>query len=109
VQKKMLWLAFAQEKQAQWIKAMVLTLWSRQAEQVSRAIDLKVWLDSQKWYSDTAFQELGEIKRSMEGAKLRNPDIATALEALTTGKASWMPDVRLDFIASEYATSRLTI
>lgn len=93
IQKKMRLMNFAQDRRAQFIKALVLTQWSRQSEDVSKVIDLKVWLDRQRYLYDEAWYWLGDLKRSLEPAKLPNPDLRTAVEVLSTGKASWLPKV----------------
>lgn len=93
VQKKLRLLNFAQDRRAQFIKLLVLSQWSRQAADVSKAIDLKVWLDRQKGLYDDAAGWMGELKRNLGPAKMPNPDLKTSLEVLSTGKASWLPDV----------------
>ena len=95
VQKKQRMLEFAQERRQQFVKALVLSQWSRQAEQVGKCIDLKVWLDAQRRTYNDAVGWVGELKRVVETTKMPNPDLHTALEALSLGKASWLPDVRL--------------
>lgn len=91
--KKLRLLKFSQEAHTEWTKALVITNWSRRSEDVSKMIDAKVHLDQQKAFYDFAVHELSEVKRSLMHARLPNPDIKTALEVLTTGKASWMPEV----------------
>lgn len=93
VQKKLRLLNFAQDRRAQFIKLLVLSQWSRQAGDVSKAIDLKVWLDRQKGLYEDAGGWMGELKRNLGPAKMPSPDLRTALEVLSTGKASWLPDV----------------
>lgn len=93
VQKKLRLLNFAQDRRAQFIKLLVLSQWSRQAGDVSKAIDLKVWLDRQRALYDDAGGWMGELKRNLGPAKMPNPDLQTSLEVLSTGKASWLPDV----------------
>jgi mediator of RNA polymerase II transcription subunit 14 len=91
--KKLRMLKFAQDAHTEWTKALVITGWSRRAEDVSRTIDLKIHLDNQTQFYENAVYELGEVKKGLIHARLPNPDLPTALEVLTTGKASWMPDV----------------
>lgn len=93
VQKKLRLLDFAQDRRAQFIKLLVLSQWSRQAGDVGKAIDLKVWLDKQKSLYDDAGGWMGELKRNLGPAQMPNPDLRTALEVLSTGKVSWLPDV----------------
>ncbi|KAL8825432.1 MAG: hypothetical protein Q9191_004424 [Dirinaria sp. TL-2023a] len=93
VQKKLRMLEFAQQRRQQFIKTLVLSQWSRQAEQVGKCIDLKVWLDGQRRVLNDAVAWTGELKRVVEPTKLQNPDIQTALEALSLGRALWLPDL----------------
>ncbi|KAI9886598.1 MAG: peptidylprolyl isomerase fpr4 [Watsoniomyces obsoletus] len=102
VGKKMRLMKFAQDRRAQFIKALVLTQWSRQSAEVSKVIDLKVWLDRQRSYYDEAWYWLGDMKRSLAPAKMPNPDLKTALEALSTGKSREYPD--LGYIAPKPLT-----
>jgi mediator of RNA polymerase II transcription subunit 14 len=91
--KKVNLLKFAEETHANWTKALVITQWSCVSEDVGKLIDLKVHLDSQRLLYETALYDLSEAKRSLINARVPNPDLRTAVEVLSTGKASWMPDV----------------
>ena len=93
--KKLHLLNFAQDRRAQFIKTLVLSQWSRQAEAVGKVIDLKVWLDGQTRIFDDATLWMGELKRILAPFKMPSPDLKTALEVLSSGKASWLPDVGL--------------
>lgn len=95
IQKKLRLLNFAQDRRAQFIKILVLSKWSRQADAISKVIDLKVWLDGQKRIYDDATLWMGELRRRMGPLRMPNPDLKTALEVLSLGKASWLPDVSL--------------
>lgn len=94
IKKKVNLLKFTEGIHSNWTKALVITQWSRISEEVSRVIDLKAHLDEQRFFYDIAVHELSEVKRSLVHARLPNPDLRTAVEVLSTGKASWMPDVR---------------
>ena len=94
IDKKLRALKFAQDAHTEMTKALVITNWSRRSEDVSKLIDLKVHLDTQKSHYDYAVHELAEIKRTLGQARLPNPDLKTAVAVLSTGKASWMPEVR---------------
>lgn len=91
--KKLRLLNFAQERRAQFIKILVLSQWSRQAESVSRVIDMKVWLDNKRRLYDDACNWMGELKRILGPERMPNPDIKTALEVLSQGKAPGLPDL----------------
>jgi mediator of RNA polymerase II transcription subunit 14 len=93
VSKKKALLNFAQSAHAEWVKVLVITNWSRRSEDVSKTIDLKVYMDTQKALYDMAIHEMMELKRGLAPAKVPNPDLKTALAVLSTGKASWMPEV----------------
>ncbi|KAI9775723.1 MAG: mediator complex subunit [Geoglossum umbratile] len=104
VQKKMRLLNFAKHRREQFIKVLVLTQWSRQAADVGKVIDLKVWMDTQIQHYINAGWYMADTKRGLASAKLPNPDLKTALEVLSTGDASWLPD--LGYIPPEPLTPR---
>ena len=58
-------------------------------------IDLRIHLEAQKKLYTDAIDSMAENKRALHNFRLPNPDFKTALEVLTTGKASWMPDVSI--------------
>jgi mediator of RNA polymerase II transcription subunit 14 len=90
--KKLLLMKFAQDNRAKFIKLLVLTEWGKKAaHDVSKLIDLFSWAREQKDYMDFVDAQIERIKLYSSAAGERNPDITTALEILSTGKASWMP------------------
>ncbi|KAI9720601.1 MAG: hypothetical protein M1812_002781 [Candelaria pacifica] len=91
--KRQLLLDFGQDRRAQYIKLLVLSQWSQKAADVSKVIDLKVWLDGQKSLYNDAGGWLGQMKRNLAPARVPNPDLKTSLEILTTASASWLPDL----------------
>jgi mediator of RNA polymerase II transcription subunit 14 len=93
--KKKALLDFAQSTHADWVKALVITNWSRRSEDVSKTIDLNVYTNQQKALYDMAIHEMAELKRGLGQARLPNPDLKTALQVLSTGKAPYMPEVFL--------------
>ncbi|KAK0104172.1 mediator complex subunit [Cadophora gregata f. sp. sojae] len=93
VNKKLRLMNFATSSHEAWTKALVITGWSRKAEDVSRLIDLRIHLEAQKRLYTDAVDLMAENKRALQNFRLPNPDIKTALEVLTTGQASWMPDL----------------
>lgn len=99
VQKKLRMLNFAQDRRAQFIKILVLSQWSRQVIAIGKVIDLTCWLDLQKRLYKDAKWWMGELKRILGPAKTPDPDLKTALEALSLGKASWLPDVSGSILA----------
>ncbi|KAF1920525.1 mediator complex subunit MED14-domain-containing protein [Ampelomyces quisqualis] len=90
--KKLLLMKFAQDNRAKFIKLLVLTEWGKKAARdVSKLIDLFSWAREQKEHMDFVDVQIERIKLYTSAAGERNPDIATALEVLSTGKAPWMP------------------
>lgn len=90
--KKVLLLRFAQEQHAKWVKALVITEWSKKAGLVSKLIDLKGHLQQQMVTYDLALDSMMTCKRNLAYARLPSPDLKTALQVLTTGNAPWLPD-----------------
>jgi mediator of RNA polymerase II transcription subunit 14 len=94
-EKKKLMLEFAMLERARFIKMLVLSQWSRNADDVSKMIDLRVWSMENFTAYDDAANRVGHIKFEGQHFKVRNPDMKTALAVLSTGKVPWMPDVRV--------------
>ncbi|KAM0278371.1 hypothetical protein ACHAQH_005191 [Verticillium albo-atrum] len=90
--RKLTLLKFVQEAHTKWVKALVITDWSRKASTVSKLIDLKAHLDKKRSLFDFTLTELIELKRSLGQARLPRPDLKTALQILTTGEAPWIPE-----------------
>lgn len=98
--KKLLLMKFAQDNRAKFIKLLVLTEWGKKAAyDVSKLINLFAWAREQQEHMDFVDAQIERIKLYTSAAGERNPDITTALEILSTGKAPWMPT--LDYIAPE--------
>ncbi|CAL3968754.1 unnamed protein product [Diplocarpon coronariae] len=93
VQKKLRLLNFATTTHESWTKALVITGWSRKSEEVSKLVDLRIHLEAQKLLYTEAIDSMANNKRAIHNFRLPNPDFKTALEVLTTGSASWMPDL----------------
>jgi mediator of RNA polymerase II transcription subunit 14 len=93
IQKKVSLLKFIEQTHSDWTKALVITHWSRVSGDLGKIIDLHAHLKKQTTDYDWAVEELVQLKRDMLNARLPNPDFKTAIEVLSTGKASWMPDV----------------
>ncbi|KAH6637812.1 mediator complex subunit MED14-domain-containing protein [Boeremia exigua] len=95
--KKLLLLKFAQENRAKFIKLLVLTEWGQKsAVDIGKVIDLYAWAKEQAAHMDFADEQVNQIKILSAYARENNPDIRTALEVLSVGKASWIPT--LDYI-----------
>jgi hypothetical protein len=64
-------------------------------------IDLYAWAKEQVAHMDFADEQVNQIKILSAYARENNPDIRTALEVLSTGKASWIPTVRMPTICRD--------
>lgn len=70
----------------EFVKLYVLMKWSSSSQEVSKCIDAVSWLAGQSNCFSNVINVLFGIERTLGGAKLRNPDIETALEVLKSGK-----------------------
>ncbi|KAK4697815.1 mediator of RNA polymerase II transcription subunit 14, partial [Lecanoromycetidae sp. Uapishka_2] len=93
VQKKLRMLNFASDRRAQFIKILVLARWARRAVEVSQVIDLNVWTHAREQEYRDCIGWMGELKRRLGPLRDPNPDIKTAVEVLSLGKASWLPEL----------------
>lgn len=93
IDKKAKLLNFAQDLHAKWVKALVISEWSKKSELVSKLIDINTYIFEQRQCFDNAFDNFVNLKRSFQAARLPSPDLKTALQALSTGTAPWMPEV----------------
>ena len=93
VDKKLRILHFTSDRRAQFIKILVLLRWARQADAVSKVIDLNVWINRRLQEYKDCISWMGELKRMLGPLRDPNPDTKTALEVLSLGKASWLPDL----------------
>ncbi|KAB5580182.1 mediator complex subunit MED14 [Coniochaeta sp. 2T2.1] len=93
LKKKALLLSTMQQLHARWVKALVITEWSRKAEPVGMLIDLKCHIERELYHFTQGFETLAEIKRNLIFARLPSPDLKTALEVLSSGEVSWMPEL----------------
>jgi mediator of RNA polymerase II transcription subunit 14 len=93
VHKKLRILDFAHAKRAEFIKLLVLSQWSRQAAEVSRLIDIQGFIRTRHQSYDAALQYVGEVKRDLVRAQVANPDLKTAVEVLSKGRVTSLPDV----------------
>ncbi|KAF5530480.1 mediator of RNA polymerase II transcription subunit 14 [Fusarium mexicanum] len=86
-------LNFAMREHRKWVKALVITEWSRKADMVSKLIDLRFHLQGQEVLFSGALDVMGHVKRDLTFARMPSPDLKTALQVLSTGEAAWMPDL----------------
>ncbi|KAK3045081.1 hypothetical protein LTS18_014622, partial [Coniosporium uncinatum] len=102
VAKKKKLMEFAKLHRERFIQLGVLTLWGKDMASVQRLIDVNFWMQERKTRYNWAIDALGISKKALEPFKVPNPDVTTALEVLSTGKAPWMPD--LGYIPAEPLT-----
>ncbi|KAG5770131.1 hypothetical protein H9Q72_002876 [Fusarium xylarioides] len=93
IAKKTSILNFAMREHRKWVKALVITEWSRKADMVSKLIDLRFHLQGQEVLFSGALDVMGHVKRDLTFARMPSPDLKTALQVLSTGEAAWMPDL----------------
>lgn len=94
--KRLKLMEFANHHRERFIKILVLSQWSKQVAEVGKMIDLWNWYRTQLELYDAAAEWIGRIRLSTSQAKLPSPDIRTALDVLSTGKAPWISDVSSD-------------
>lgn len=70
----------------QLVKVYVLLKWAFVSNGISRCIDVVSWLTGQQNCFANVVNVLVDIDRNLAGAKLRNPDIETALEVFKYGR-----------------------
>ncbi|KAF2155391.1 MED14-domain-containing protein [Myriangium duriaei CBS 260.36] len=93
VDKKLRLLNFAQSNKDRFIKTLVLSDWARDMDDMSKLIDVSMFLRKQDWSAAAAADSIYRLKENMVGAKMPNPNIEGALELLSSGQAPWMPDM----------------
>ncbi|KAI0102940.1 mediator complex subunit MED14 [Nemania sp. FL0031] len=91
--KKVRLLNFVQERHEEWVKALVITNWSRKAEPVSKLIDLLHHVNMTRTLYQASLDYMINIKRDSVWYRTPNPDLRTALHVLSTGQAPWMPEL----------------
>ena len=95
IKKRQQMLNFAQDRRTQFIKVLVLSQWSRRAEEMEKVIDVGYWMKNNgKVHVDACAGWMREMTRNLNTTRVPNPDFKTSLEALSLGKASWLTDVR---------------
>ncbi|PHH70306.1 hypothetical protein CDD80_6105 [Ophiocordyceps camponoti-rufipedis] len=104
LRKKAALASFAQDLHGKWLKALVITEWSRKSDMVSKLIDLKFHIDQQRILYDACLDNVVNVKRDLTFARMPSPDLKTALQILSTGTAPWMPD--LNYIEPPRLTPR---
>lgn len=93
IEKKKLLLEFIQGLHTRWVKALVITEWCRNAETVGRLIDLKNHIERELAHFTSQLYEIADVKKGLIYARLPSPDLKTALEVLSSGEVSWLPEL----------------
>ncbi|KAK5716666.1 mediator complex subunit [Elasticomyces elasticus] len=93
LQKKRKLLDFAHDQRDRFTKTLVLSDWSRNAEDMAKFIDLRIHLDNQRDGFVKAGNAIAATKWKSIGFKVPAPNIVGAMELLSTGTASWVPDM----------------
>jgi mediator of RNA polymerase II transcription subunit 14 len=108
LEKKRMLLNFVQDMHAKWVKALVITEWSRKADLVGKLIDLKGHLHQQLDHYPAVLWELANVKRDLVFARLPSPDLKTALQILSSSEVPWMPEVSTDYCVCHHCFCLLT-
>ncbi|VVT51978.1 uncharacterized protein SAPINGB_P003276 [Magnusiomyces paraingens] len=86
IAKKRRLLDFIVKIRTEFVKVYVLTKWARISKDISKTIDVVSWLNGQQYCFRNVVSALFGIEKALAGAKLRTPDIETALEVFTAGR-----------------------
>ncbi|KAL1839168.1 hypothetical protein VTJ49DRAFT_1824 [Mycothermus thermophilus] len=92
LEKKTMILNTIKDLHSRWVKALVITEWSRNAEEVGKLIDLRQHLAIELERYTKVFWDMIKVKDEMVFAKVPSPDLKTALEVLGGSTVHWMPD-----------------
>ncbi|ANB12414.1 Rgr1p [Sugiyamaella lignohabitans] len=84
--KKRRLLDYLVKSRREFVKLYVLSKWTNVSKDISQCIDVVSWLTGQQNCFNNVVNVLYTIERGLGGAKMRDPDIETALEVLKFGK-----------------------
>ncbi|TKA77650.1 hypothetical protein B0A55_04623 [Friedmanniomyces simplex] len=93
LRKKRALMEFAHDQRDRFTKTLVLSDWSRNAEEMANIIDVRVWQETQRNAYTFAANGIAATKIKSINFKVPAPNIVGAMELLGTGKASWVPDM----------------
>ncbi|KAF2864158.1 MED14-domain-containing protein [Piedraia hortae CBS 480.64] len=93
VAKKRLLMEFAQQQRDRFIKTLVLMDWSKNADDMAKLIDLKVWFDKQRWAAPMALTSIIQLQHKMEAFQVPQPNIEGAMEVMVMGEVQGWPDL----------------
>ena len=92
LQKKRIILDYAQKQHENWVKALIITNWSRNADDLSKLIDVVQHMYKQHNAYMAVRDTLIENKESFTFARVPSPDLKTALQVLSQGTFPALPD-----------------
>jgi mediator of RNA polymerase II transcription subunit 14 len=92
------------DQKAIFIKLLVMLQWSRDAEAVSKALQIRFWLHEQRQIYFNAAHQVGMMKRQLASFQVPNPDLRTAGRVLSLWKVPELPD--LGYIPPKPLTAR---
>jgi len=81
----------ALELRKQFIKLLVIVRWSKDAEQLNRARNVVALLVDQQWAHEDVFSGLTQARKILPNARMRDADIATAVDIIRTGTYQRLP------------------
>ncbi|KAG0338890.1 mediator complex subunit [Podila humilis] len=105
-QKKLTLLDYTVSKREQFIKLLVLTKWATNASKVQQCQNIIGFLQHENELYTRAVNGLFETYKTFGRARVRNYDIPTAIDVLTTGTYQRMPTIiKQKFIGKELPTN----
>jgi mediator of RNA polymerase II transcription subunit 14 len=86
VEKKKQFLEMLVSVRENFVRLYVICKWAKNHEEISKLIDLFVWLREQNERISNTIMSFGGIKSSLISAKMPEPDLLTSLEVLLQGR-----------------------
>ncbi|KAL7409275.1 mediator complex subunit MED14-domain-containing protein [Mrakia frigida] len=98
---------FSLYSRRQVVKLLALVRWSKESEVVAKCMNINAFLTRQNKQFDEAIEQLTVLRTGLDGTRLRNPDLLTALDVLTTGTYQRLPQrFQTDFLPPSPLTDR---
>lgn len=86
----------------QFTKLLVLVRWSRHAGDVQKCLNIIGFLQSQNGQFEATIASLAQVRDSLKLARIRNYDLPSAIDVLTTGKYLRLPTkIKSDYVPEE--------
>jgi hypothetical protein len=96
--KKLKMIQFTDEQQTIFAKLLIIAQWAPHTPDVRKLMQLWAWIKQQSDIHEQAPLRTRWLLSLSRPWKEPPPDIRTALEVLSTGKADWMPDVSCNIV-----------